>query len=206
MRVKVCGLMREEDVRLACSLGAWAVGLVMAPSSPRRLTLDRARTLRAGVPSGVLAVGVFQDQPRGDVLRAIRELNLSAVQFHGGETPEDCADYPVPVWKALPWPGERTPASYALHVETFLIEPPRPNRAAPPSSQAQQECWEGVFILKGEVAVLLLAGGLTAANIAEAVAAARPDALDVSSGVESAPGIKDPELLKAFFAAAGPLK
>ncbi|TPW18823.1 MAG: phosphoribosylanthranilate isomerase, partial [Elusimicrobia bacterium] len=101
MKIKVCGITRPQDARLACKLGAWAVGLVFAPESPRRLSVPDARLLRAEIGAGALAVGVFQNAPRAEILAAVSACRLDAVQFHGEESPADCAGYEVPVFKAF---------------------------------------------------------------------------------------------------------
>ncbi len=203
MKVKICGLTREEDVRLAAASGAWAVGFVFAPGSPRLLTTEAAAPLRAEVPAGVLAVGVFADQPREAIMRAVARLRLDAVQLHGSETPQECAGYPVPVFKGAPpalWPS--VPGGY--RVDAFLVEPARPLsdrvRGKGPSPAELHKAWEAALIL-GAYAKVILAGGLDPFNAREAAEAAKPYALDVSSGVESAPGIKDPNKVKAFFEA-----
>lgn len=198
MKVKICGLTRAEDVRLAVELGAWAAGLVFAPS-PRRLSVEKAKNLRGEIPRGVLAVGVFQDASREEILEAVRECSLDAVQLHGSESPEDCRGFPVPVFKAFSLKGEGRPALKDYEVAGVLLEPER-RAGTRPSLQAQRALWKAAAGLKG-ARMLILAGGLDPGNVAEAVRTARPGAVDVSSGVESGPGIKDPAKLRAFFEA-----
>lgn len=205
MRVKVCGITREEDARLAVELGAWAVGLVLAPGSPRRVTMEAAAAARAAVPPGTLAVGVFADQARNKVLDAMRALRLDAVQLHGSETPEYCSSFPVPVFKSLTADACEDPEVLGAYgAEAFLVEPERGagDRAAGvgPSRAAQKEAWEAARRL-GMGHQVILAGGLDPGNAALAAETAKPFALDVSSGVERAPGIKDPKKLRAFFEA-----
>lgn len=205
MKIKVCGNTREEDIRLAAELGAWAVGLVLIPGSPRALDLMAAQRLRREVPSGVLAVGVFRDAPRAQVLDAVRSLSLDVVQFHGRETPQDCLGYPIPVYKAFSLgPGE-TPAIDGYEVAGILVEPSRSDEdrrlGRAPASEARREAWETASRLKGSAPMLILAGGLVPENVAEAAGLARPDAVDVSGGVESKMGTKDPEKLRRFFEA-----
>ncbi len=204
MNVKVCGLTREHDVQLACSLGAWAVGFVFA-SSPRRVTVQRARELRRVVARGTLAVGVFVDAPRAEVLEAVRDCRLDAVQLHGNETPEECLGFPVPVIKGLAVSTEADLAALDRYkVARYLLEPARTleerRRGVPPTLESRRACWSLAAKAKGSI---LLAGGLTPQNVAEAVRAAKPFGVDVSGGVEVSFGVKDPAKLKAFFAAVG---
>lgn len=199
IRIKVCGMTRARDVRLACELGAWAVGFVMAPS-PRRLTLARARALRKSVKRGVLAVGVFVDAPKGEIIRAARLCRFDAVQLHGREKPEQCRDLTVPVFKALA-PSRSVRALQRYKVKGFLIEPGRSLKgrfkgAKPSPARLKKAC---LFARRARGRRIILAGGLSAENVAAAVQAARPYAVDVSSGVESKKGIKDPAKLRAFF-------
>lgn len=203
MKVKVCGLTRQEDVRLACALGAWAVGFVFAPG-PRQVTRKQVQSLRDAVIPGVLAVGVFVDAPREDILLALRDCRLDAIQLHGRETPQDCRGYSVPVFKALAHSGETELSQFkAYKVDRFLLEPARTpeERSAGrgPSQPAQKACWRYADRARGFS--IILAGGLRPDNVAQAAKAARPYAVDVSGGVESRPGRKDPARLEAFFQA-----
>ncbi len=175
MRVKVCGVTRPADARLAARLGAWAVGLIFVPGTPRFLTLAQARRVRAAIPKGVLAVGVFRRPAPGTLALYRKELRLDGVQ-DGGKLRI----------------GSRRLA---------LIEPRRTDadrRAGrTPSEAARRRAWKKAASSRRAA---VLAGGLTPENAAQA-AAARPYALDVSSGVERRLGVKDARLLRAFFAA-----
>jgi phosphoribosylanthranilate isomerase len=157
------------------------------------LTFSRARRVRAAIPKGVLAVGVFRDPPRAELLRAVRELRLDAVQIYG----------------AVP-SGLRVPALIAGPArlgpcDFVFLEPKRSDadrRAGRgPSENARRAAWRSAAAKSRRGARVVLAGGLTPKNAAQAVAAAKPWALDVSSGVERRPGVKDAALLRAFFAA-----
>ena len=193
MRIKVCGVTRASDARLAATLGAWAVGMIFVPHTPRFLTLARAKRVRAAIPKGVLAVGVFRDPVREDLLRAVRELRLDAVQIYGK----------VPT-------GLRVPAFIAGSsklgpCDYVFIEPERSDadrRAGRGVSEsARRFSWRSAAAKGRRGARVVLAGGLTPENAAQAAAAAQPWALDVSSGVERRPGVKDARLLRSFFAA-----
>ena len=193
MRIKVCGVTRASDARRAAGLGAWAVGMVFVPGTPRFLTFSRAERVRAAIPKGVLAVGVFRDASREELLRAVRDLRLDAVQIYG-KVPSGLR---VPAFIA--GPSRLGPCDYVF------IEPKRPDadrRAGRgPSVRAQRAVWRAAAAKSRRGARVVLAGGLTPKNAAQAVAAAKPWALDVSSGVERRPGVKDAALLRAFFAA-----
>lgn len=204
MRIKVCGLTRVQDVKLACELRAWAVGFVFAPS-PRQVTRDQARKLRDEVIPGTKVVGVFADASREEVLLVLRDCPLDALQFHGRETPEECEGYPVPVWKALTLNGaEELPLIRTYKtVERVLLEPKRTlaDRKAgrlPPIGE-QRACWQLAY--RARASSVVLAGGLNPDNVREAVQLGKPFAVDVSSGIESAAGIKDERKMKAFFEA-----
>lgn len=197
MRIKICGVTRASDARLAARLGAWAVGMIFVPKTPRFLTVARARKVRAAVPRGVLAVGVFRDPSREELRRAVRRLRLDAVQVYGA-VPRGAG---VPVIAVHPSRGK-----------TVLVEPERADagrRAGRvPSERSRRAAWRKARALGRKGVRVLLAGGLTPENAARAAAAARPWGLDLSSGVERRPGVKDARLLRALFAALpeGPKK
>ncbi|MEK7384129.1 MAG: phosphoribosylanthranilate isomerase [Elusimicrobiota bacterium] len=198
MRIKVCGVTRASDARLAARLGAWAVGMIFVPDTPRFLTPARARRVRAAIPKGVLAVGVFRDPARGELLRAIKELRLDAVQVYGA-VPSGLS---VPAIHALtPRSGRAGPPRLGPR-DFVLVEPARGDagrRAGRgPSARARRRAWKTAASWRRRGLRVLLAGGLTPENAGEA--AAGPWALDVSSGVESRPGVKDARKLRAFFA------
>ena len=198
MRIKVCGVARPRDARLAAKLGAWAVGMIFVPKTPRFLTPARARRVRAAIPKGVLAVGVFRAPSREELLRAVRELRLDAVQIEG-KVPSGLR---VPAFVA----GRARPGP----CDFVLIEPKRSDadrRAGRvPSARSRRAAWRAAAAKGRRGARVILAGGLTPDNAAEAAGIAKPWALDVSSGVEARPGVKDPKKLRAFFAAAETLQ
>lgn len=204
MKVKVCGLTREQDVELACALGAWAVGFVLAEGSPRKLSLSRAKELRARVPAGVLAVGVFEDALAAELVTAAAECRFDALQLHGAWPA--MLDVNVPVYRALGLRLRQPAPAISPRVAGVLVEPQRTvaeRRAGKrPSTVQQKWAWQQARLLKTAGLFTILAGGLAPDTVADAVAEGGPDAVDVSGGVESAPGVKDPAKLKAFFAAA----
>lgn len=205
VKVKVCGLVREQDVRLACDMGAWAVGFVLAEGSPRRVTVEEAKRLRALVKPGVLAVGVFQDAMAAEIEAAAGACAFDAVQVHG-VWPSFLDEFTMPVWRGLGLSRGAGPQTVSPRVSAVLVEPARTladRRAGRTPTAAQQAwVWARAKELKREGLTVIAAGGLTSFNVAAAVAASGADAVDVSGGVESSPGAKDAGKLKAFFTAA----
>ena len=198
-RVKVCGVTRVEDAVLAAELGAFAVGFVFWPRSPRFITPDKAREIAAALPTSVMAVGVFVDQDAVSVRRTCAQVGLGAAQLHGSESIEFAAGLMTPVIKAVPVdegfdPQELDRIPTAI---TVLLDAYDPQRRGGTGKTID---WE-IARRASERRPILLAGGLTPVNATAAVAAVRPYAIDVSSGVESAPGVKDPDKLRALFEA-----
>jgi phosphoribosylanthranilate isomerase len=191
VRIKVCGVTRPEDARAASELGAWAVGMILSPRGPRFVSVARARLVRASIPKGVLAVGVFVDESQETVNRLARELALDLVQLHGDEPSSFLDGLERPAIKALTVDGavpDLVPWTDAFALLFEGKERGRPFDWDLASSVAEDRR-------------LLVAGGLTAQNAAEAARRTRPFALDVSSGVELAPGVKDARALRDFFEA-----
>jgi phosphoribosylanthranilate isomerase len=187
--------MRAVDARRAADLGAWAVGMIFVPDTPRFLTLARARRVRAAIPKGVLAVGVFREPSREELLRVVRELRLDAVQIYG-KVPTGLR---VPAF--IDGPSKLGPCDYAFVEPKRTDADRRAGRA--PSVRARRSSWKKAASLARRGVRVIVAGGLTPDNAPEAAAAAKPWALDVSSGVERRPGVKDGALLRAFFAVVG---
>lgn len=197
MRIKVCGVTRPQDARLAAKLGAWAVGMIFVPNTPRYLTPPKAKRVRAAIPKGVLAVGVFKNVAASELRRVARELDLDAVQVYGA-VPRGVG---VRVIQAVSLDAR------PLRGKMVLIEPARTDadrRAGRgPSEKARRAAWKTAASWTVTGARTIVAGGLTPENVAEAAAAAKPWALDVSSGVEGPkPGLKDARKLRKFFAAS----
>jgi len=195
--VKICGLTREEDVKSAVSCGADAIGFVFA-KSPRRVTPSVAARLAACVPPGILRVGLFLDQDQADIENVLASVLLDLLQFHGRESEQQCRVYGVPWLKALSMANEgalRLAERDHPGAKGWLLD----------SHQAGQRGGSGeVFdwsLVQAVDKPIWLAGGLTAANVGEAIGIVRPYAVDVSSGVESAPGIKDAARISAFIEA-----
>jgi phosphoribosylanthranilate isomerase len=193
MFVKVCGVTRLDDALAAVDAGASAVGFVFWPNSPRFVDPYRARAIAAKLPPFVTAVGLFVNQPVGYVNGVASLVRLGAVQLHGDETPDMAASIAAPVIKALP--VER--ASGWPDGTTLLLDVHDPVQRG---GTGRVIDWTAAAAVAANRRVLL-AGGLTPENIADAVARVRPFGIDVSSGVERAPGIKDPARIRAFFEA-----
>jgi phosphoribosylanthranilate isomerase len=202
--VKICGLTRPEDADVAAGAGASWLGVVLA-GGPRRVSLARVAEVVAA-SRGVPVLGVFGDQPPEDIARLCRELGLAGAQLHGPYTAEDAAGLArggLTVWRVLriasPSDLDRL-GETSRHAEAVLVEP----------RVSHAEGGAGVLLdldlavearrrLRG--ARLALAGGLTPENVGRAVALVRPEVVDVSSGVESLPGIKDHEKIARFLEA-----
>lgn len=198
MRVKICGITREEDARLATALGADAIGMVFWPGSPRAVSVEQAARIVASLPPLVTAVGVFVDQTAQEVEEIAGRVRLGAVQLHGRETPAFARSLSYRVIKALPVgpDGPLEPTEPWADV-VLLLDAHDPVRRG---GTGRTIDWGRAAEIARRHPVLL-AGGLRPDNVAEAVTRVRPAGIDVSSGVESAPGIKDPQLLRALFAA-----
>lgn len=203
MRVKICGITRAADARLAEESGADAIGLIMAEGSKRQLSLEAAAEVARSVGPLVSVIGVFRDQPPEFVLRAAEELRLSAVQLHGHEDRQfvQAVREKVRVIKALAYqPGLTAADLESWPADAVLLDAVSPGAGVPFD-------WAAAAGLAGFPG-LILAGGLNPGNVAEAVAVLRPAAVDVASGVEAAAGVKDPELVRSFISsarAAGPV-
>jgi phosphoribosylanthranilate isomerase len=196
IRVKICGITRPEDARLAADLGAAAIGMVFWPRSPRYVEPARAREIVAALPPFVGAVGVFVNQI-DEAAQIAGEVGLTAVQLHGDETPESYRDAAFPTIKAIAVRDETAVESAAAVPArtTVLLDAHDPERRGGTGKRID---WTiAATIAAGRP--VILSGGLNASNVLEAVEAVRPGALDVSSGVESAPGRKDAAKLRAFF-------
>jgi phosphoribosylanthranilate isomerase len=197
--IKVCGLTTPGDAVLAARAGADAVGLNFYPGSKRVVTVAAARRIVRALPPFVWVVGVFVDASRAEVLRTAREVGLDAVQLHGDEPPALVASLGLRTVKALQV-GHRPVTALARRyaaADLLLLD----------TAQAAHGGGGVAFdwaLAKGLARrrPVLLAGGLTPENVAEAVRAVRPFGVDVASGVERRPGVKDPRKLSAFVAAA----
>lgn len=196
-RIKICGLTRGEDVRFAVACGADAIGFVFA-NSPRRVDTATAARLADQVPAGVMRVGLFLDQGEAEVDRVLASVALDVLQFHGRETERQCSRHGLPWLKAVGMAnaGSLTRAEHDFPGAMGLLLD---------SHQAGERGGSGKIFDWSRVPKVTkpiwLAGGLNTANVAQAISVVGPWAVDVSSGVESAPGIKDADKVSAFIEA-----
>lgn len=201
LRVKICGITRVEDAALAAELGASAIGLVFWPGSPRCVDAQTARAIVATLPPFVTAVGVFANQPPAYVRDVVAAVGLGAVQLHGHERVADFANLPVRLIKAVPVVGALQPADIAGFppAVTVLLDAHDPARLG---GTGRVVDWT-VAARLAAVRPVVLSGGLRPENVAAAVARVKPAGVDVASGVEREPGVKDPDKLRAFFEQLG---
>lgn len=196
-RIKICGLTREEDVRAAVSAGADAIGFVFYPPSPRFVSFERAAELARLIPPFVTTVGLFVNAGRDYVENALEAVPLQVLQFHGDETEADCFGYGLPYIKAGRMrPGldllkyaASFPSAQGLLLDAFVE-----------GYGGGGETFDWSLIPSGLPLPLILSGGLHAGNVAEAVRCVQPWAVDVSSGVEAAKGIKGADRITEFVA------
>ena len=198
-RIKCCGMTRVGDALLAARLGADAIGLVFTARSKRQVTLAQAREIVAALPPFVATVALFMDDEASLVRQVLDEVRPTLLQFHGDEGDGWCAQFGHPFLKAIAM-GEGVAALPRLHdyphATGLLLDG---HAAGEAGGSGKAFDWS---LLPDELAQpLILAGGLHAGNVGDAVRTARPWAVDVASGVESAPGIKDPMRLEAFIRA-----
>jgi phosphoribosylanthranilate isomerase len=203
VRVKFCGITRAEDAREAARLGAWAVGLIHHAPSPRRCDPAVAAAIGAELRRKLEVVGVFVSPTLSDVVRAVEDESLTMVQLHGDEGPAFCQEVArrtgARVMKAFRVrSGADVQTAEAYRTDLHLFDA---HREGLPGGTGESFDWE---LLSGRRSTvpMVLSGGLRPGNVAEAIALAPPFAVDVASGVESEPGIKDHELMVAFFEAA----
>ncbi len=195
-RIKVCGITSSRDAEKAVSAGADAIGLVFYPDSPRGLTAEEAATICAELPPLVSAVGVFVDPSAEAVTDVLAHCPLDVLQFHGAQTPAFCSGFGRRYLRAVRMGPETelAPLVVAHGPHRLLLDAHVPGQ---PGGTGRTFAWGAI---PGELAGrFVLAGGLTPQNVAEAVRAARPFAVDVSSGVEDRPGEKSADRIAAFM-------
>ena len=198
-RVKICGITRPADATAAAEAGADAVGLVFYPPSPRYLSAERALEIRDALQPFVQTVALFVNPDAALVAQVLGRVRPSMLQFHGEETPEFCAQFGMPFVKAVRVrPGvdaleylRRFPRAAAWLFDSYV-----------PEYGGVGESFDWALVPAAEKSVIL-SGGLSQANVAEAIRRVRPWGVDVSSGVESAKGIKDAAKIAAFMAEVG---
>ncbi len=198
-RIKFCGFTRAGDVRLACELGADAIGFVFAQDSSRRIAAEEARAMRQALAPLVDAVALFMDNPLDDVREVIRQVRPSLLQFHGDEDDAFCRGFGVPYLKAIAM-GSEIAGQHPGNLHTrypgaagFLFDS---HGGGETGGSGKSFDWSR--IPAGIQKPFVLAGGLNAENVFEAIGATLPWGVDVSSGIESAPGLKDGDRMRRF--------
>lgn len=201
-RVKICGITRPEDARLAVELGAWALGMIMWPRSPRRCAVERAAEIAASNHRSAEIAGVFVDQSLDEVVEITNAVGLSIVQLHGDEGQKFCQEiarrtgakvikaFRVRDRSVLSELGKFFDVDYHL-LDTY--------KAGVPGGTGESFDWSFLRGRRGGQVPLILSGGLKPDNVASAIESVRPFAVDVAGGVESAPGVKDHDRMRAFF-------
>lgn len=196
-RVKICGITRPEDARAAAMLGADAIGLVFYASSPRAVSVAQAQAIVRELPPFVTVVGLFVDAAPAEIEAVLQAVRIDTLQFHGHETAPQCAGYRRPYIKALRMREDVNVAASAreyAEASALLLDTYHEQLAGGTGTTFD---WARIPAVLDKPVVL--AGGLTAQNVAAAVERVRPYAVDVSGGVESAKGIKDQQKMAAFI-------
>jgi phosphoribosylanthranilate isomerase len=197
VRSKICGITRIEDALAAAEAGADAIGLVFYAKSPRAVNVQQAREIIRALPPFVTTVGLFVNASRCELTEILEAVPLDLLQFHGDETPADCEGYNRPYIKALRVrPGDDLEAACKLYasasgilLDTYV--------AGVPGGTGEAFDWSLVPARLSKP--IILAGGLSPANVAQAIARVQPWAVDVSGGVEQSKGIKDHARIRAFI-------
>jgi phosphoribosylanthranilate isomerase len=199
VKVKICGLTNVEDALAAFEADADMLGFMLTEQSPRRITIEQAREIARQLPSATMRVGVFVNAKVEQVMFSLRICDFAGLQFHGDEPPAYCRQFGVKTIKAF---RVRDPASLqpmsGYDTDYFLLDSCVPGQ---PGGTGETFNWNLAVAAKKLGKPVILAGGLTPQNVAEAVRKVQPFGVDVSSGVESSPGKKDRQKMRDFVAA-----
>ena len=199
-KVKICGITNLADAQVAAEAGADAIGFIFHEKSPRLVSLETAAEISRQLPPFVLRVGVFVNAPEEFVLRAISEVGLTMLQFHGDETPDFCAQFGLMSMKAFRIRDEKSLEELPKYqTDAYLLDA---FSATTLGGTGEKFNWDLAVEAQKFGKPIFLAGGLTPENVADAIRKVRPFAVDVSSGVEISAGKKDRAKVKAFIAAA----
>lgn len=198
-RIKFCGFTRAQDAQLAVALGVDALGLVFYENSKRYITIEQAQTIVPHIPALVNSIGVFVNAEAAFVHQVLKKIKLSCLQFHGDENESYCRSFALPYIKVISMKNnidvlaaiKQYPSASAIILDTY--------HGQQIGGSGNSFDWQ--LIPDNLPKPLILAGGLTVANVAEAITTMQPYGLDLSSGIESAPGIKDPQKMQQFIAA-----
>jgi phosphoribosylanthranilate isomerase len=196
-KIKICGITNLADAQLAVELGADALGFIFYPKSPRYITVREAANICNALPPFVARVGVFVDELEYEIEKALQECLLTTLQFHGDEPPGFCQKFPAKSIKAIRMRDETALVVAAEYdVDGLLLDTYTDSERG---GTGKTFDWTLAIKAKEIGPPVILSGGLTTANVQEAIRTVRPYAVDVSSGVEREPGKKDPEKLRRFF-------
>ena len=197
-KIKICGITNLPDARLAVELGADALGFIFYPKSPRYIPVTKAANICNALPPFVIKVGVFVDELEFEIEKALSECLLNALQFHGEEPPGFCQKFAAKSIKAIRVRDESSLRAAAEYdVDALLLDTYTDSERG---GTGQTFDWSLAVKAKETLAPpIILSGGLTTANVQEAIRKVHPYAVDVSSGVEREPGKKDPEKLRRFI-------
>jgi phosphoribosylanthranilate isomerase len=200
VKVKICGITNLLDAKAAAEAGADVLGFMFYEKSPRSISCEAAAAITRELPPFIIKAGVFVDAPEDNVLRAIRECGLNLLQFHGEETPDYCLQFGIMSMKAFRVrDADSLQALRQYPTEAWLLDAYTPGKLG---GTGEVFNWDLAREARTWGRPIFLAGGLTPDNVAEAIERAQPYAVDVSSGVEAAPGRKDHARIKAFIQAA----
>lgn len=201
LKIKICGITRIEDAQAAVQFGADMLGFNFSKASPRRVNHETAARIIRALPASVARVGVFVDAVEEDVRQAVSACALDTLQFHGNESPDFCAQFSgLRVIKAFRMQSEHSLADLPQYsTQAWLLDSYVPGQSGGTGAVFN---WDLAIAAKALGRPIILAGGLTAENVAQAVQRVRPYGVDVASGVESAPGLKDPDKMRRFIEAA----
>jgi len=199
-RVKICGITRVEDAQLVIDAGVDAIGLVFYEKSPRFVTTEQADEISRISPAFVSRVALFKDAEKQMILSVLQRVEIDLIQFHGSESVEFCEQFERPYIKALGMKSAESDADYLVSsaekyhsAKALLLDGHAPGEAG---GTGETFDWSSIATVKKPV---VLAGGLSAENVKQAINTVHPYAVDVSSGVESSPGIKDKAKVTAFM-------
>ncbi|AMM41393.1 N-(5'-phosphoribosyl)anthranilate isomerase [Candidatus Desulfofervidus auxilii] len=199
-RLKICGITRTEDALLAVSLGVHALGFIFYKKSPRYISPERAREIIIEIPPFVQTVGVFVNESREKIREIASFCGLNLIQLHGDESPLFCEKLGLACIKAFRIKDEHSienMVAYKGKVRGFLVDTYKKDQ---PGGTGESFNWELAIKAKVYNVPIILAGGLAPDNIKRAVDTVQPYALDVNSGIEKTPGIKDKKLMEKLFA------
>ena len=198
-RIKICGITRVEDALICAQYGTDAIGLVFYEKSPRNVTIAQAKVIVAALPPFVSVVGLFVNAQLNAIQMAISQLHLDVLQFHGDEMPEFCAQFNLPFYKAVRVNSDTNLLQYCLdysQAQALLLD-----AYSETAFGGTGQTFDWNLIPQNLPKPVILAGGLNADNVADAIRKTQPYAVDVSGGVEHSKGIKDAAKIAAFMQA-----